>query len=156
MPNGFYYSHSGSLITLMPGSILDIQGQMTVNGNAVAASATFSVAAGSANICDVTVTVVDSFGTAIAAVHNIDLWLSDASTGAGLTGTTASGTVTAASGGGAVYATHTAKKALRVQTKADGTFVLEITDTAKTGFYVAVAVAGRAVVSSQLVTGSYG
>ncbi len=86
------------------------------------------------------------------------VWLSDDSAGVGLTATSASGTVQAKSGGGEVFGTLTAKKALEVQTKADGTFILEITDTAKTGFFVAanLPVAGLPKVSRQLVTGDYG
>ena len=51
-----------------------------------------------------------------------------------------------------------AKKALRVQTKADGKYILEITDSAKTTFYVAAQLpaAGAADVSAILATGDYG
>jgi hypothetical protein len=45
-----------------------------------------------------------------------------------------------------------------VQTKAAGSFVLQITDTAKTGFYVCVRnpSTGLVSVSDQLVTANYG
>lgn len=122
----------------------------------LAASATFAAAAGGANVSEVTVTVKDAAGNTLAGVHTFDLWLSDAASGAGLTGTTASGTVQAKASSGTVLAALTAKKALRVQTKADGTFVLEITDTAKTGFYVGASIGSKTVVSAQLVTGNYG
>lgn len=120
------------------------------------ASAAFAVAAGGSNVSEVTVTVKDAAGNTLAGVHHFDLWLSDAATGLGLTGTSASGTVQAKSGGGTVLAALTAKKALRVQSKADGTFVLEITDTAKTGFYPAASIGGKTVVGAQLVTANYG
>jgi hypothetical protein len=124
----------------------------------MSANITFSPAAGAANVSDVTITVKDAAGATIAAPFNLDVWLSDAATGAGLTGTTASGTVTAKAASGAVIATHSAKKALLVQTLATGVFILEITDTAKTGFYVAATVpsTGRTVVSAQLITANYG
>ncbi len=81
------------------------------------------------------------------------LYLSDASTGIGLTGTTASGAVTAKAASGTDFGAITAKKALIAQTKADGSFILSITDTAKTGFYVcAVPMRGGVPsVSAQLV-----
>jgi hypothetical protein len=118
---------------------------------------TFTPAAGGANVSNVTVQVVDSAGNALAGVFNFDLWLSDAATGANVTATTASGTVTAGASG-VVIGTYTAKKSLRVQTDTTGKFILAITDTAKTGFYVAGQMpgAGQTVISSVLVTGNYG
>jgi hypothetical protein len=121
------------------------------------ANITFAAAAGAANVCEVTITMKDAAGATLAGVRNFDLWLSDAATGAGLTATTASGAVTAKASSGADLGALTAKKMLRAQTKADGTFVLSITDTSKTGFYVAAQVAQLGPkISSQLVTGNYG
>lgn len=118
----------------------------------------YSIAAGGANVCEVTATVRDGHGDAIAKPLLLTIWLSDAATGAGLTATAASGTVQAKSGEGADFGVLTAKKALVVQTKTDGTYTLEITDTAKTGFYVCAAIpfTGFNAVSRQLVTGDYG
>lgn len=118
---------------------------------------TFSAAAAAANVCEVTITPVDEAGTTVARPLVFDAWLSDAATGAGLTATSASGTVTVKSASGAVIGTYTAKKALRVQALAAGTFILEITDTAKTGFYVcAQSPEGIVSVSDQLQTADYG
>lgn len=118
---------------------------------------TLSPAAAGSNVCEVTITAVDGAGATIAGVWNADVWLSDAASGAGLTGTTASGTVTAKAASGIVLATYTAKKAIRVQSLATGIFVLEITDSAKTGFYVTVQNAtGGVSVSAQLVAGNHG
>lgn len=121
-------------------------------------SITFAAAAGGSNICEVTITVKDAAGATIAAPHVLTIWLSDAATGAGLTGTSASGTVQAKAASGADFAALTAKKALVVQTLATGLYILEITDTAKTGFYVCAALPtdGSTQVSAQLVTGNYG
>jgi hypothetical protein len=118
----------------------------------------YSIAAGGANVCEVTLTVQDGHGNAMAVPIVLNVWLSDAATGAGLTASSASGTVQAKSASGADFGALTAKKALVVQTKADGTYILEITDTAKTGFYVAAELpfAGLPVISRQLVTGDYG
>lgn len=132
-------------------------GELNLTDN-MPANITFSPAAGGANVCEVTCTVKDAAGATIAGVFTFDLWLSDAATGAGLTGTTASGTVTNKAASGIVIATNTAKKALRVQTLATGIFILEITDTGKTGFYVAAELPsiGSTKISSQLVAGNYG
>lgn len=122
------------------------------------ANITFAAAAGGSNVSEVTITVKDAAGATIASVFNLDVWLSDASTGAGLTGTTASGTVTAKAASGEVIGTYTAKKALRVQTLATGVFILEITDTGKTGFRVCATLpsTGATKVSSALTAGNYG
>lgn len=132
----------------------------SIAGNVVPTAASFSIAPGAANISNVTITIVDNASTpnTLTRAHNFELWLSDASTGIGLTATTASGTVQAKSASGTVLGALTAKKALRVQSLATGVFVLEITDTAKTGFFVAVKLDTGAVfsVSRQLTSADYG
>lgn len=122
---------------------------------------TFAPAAGGANVCEVTIQVVDADGNAVQEVTNFLLWLSDAATGVGLTSTSASGTVTAKSASGTDLGVLTAKKALVAQSLANGSFVLEITDTSKTAFYVAAQVplgpaAGRVQVHDVLATADYG
>jgi hypothetical protein len=118
----------------------------------------FTPAAGAANVCEVTLQVKKADGTAATGPFNLDVWLSDAATGVGLTATTASGAVAAKASSGTDLGTLTTKKALRVQTLANGSYILSITDTSKTGFYVCAAVpgTGKPSVSSQLVTGNYG
>jgi hypothetical protein len=112
-------------------------------------------AAGAANVTAVTITAKDAANAAVTAVQNFDLWLSDASTCAGLTASTASGAVAGTTG--VDIDTYTAKKALRVQTNASGVYVLSITDTAKTTFYVCLqAPTGKAIAGVHLATGSYG
>lgn len=113
-------------------------------------------AAGAANISDVTFRVRDGAGNVLTGVFSFQVSLSDAATGAGLTATTASGTVQAASGGGTVLSTLVAKKAFLVQTNASGAFVLEITDTAKTHFYPVATLNGAVIVGAQLQTSDYG
>lgn len=127
-------------------------------GVAVPQIVTFAAAAGSANVCEVTITVKDGAGTAIAGVFNLDIWLSDAATGAGLTATTASGAVAAKASSGTDLVVLTAKKATRCQTLATGVYILSITDTGKTAFYVCAQVpgTGKTMVGTQLATGNYG
>lgn len=120
------------------------------------ATTTFAAAAGATNIAEVTITVKDQAGVTVAAVSHLDVWLSDSATCAGITGTAASGTVQAKAASGTDVVVYTAKKSLRVETLATGVYVLEITDSAKTGYYVCSAVAGKAAASAQLVTGNYG
>lgn len=119
---------------------------------------TFAIAAGASNVSEVTITVKNAAASTLAAVWTTRVWLSDSATCAALTSTTASGTVTAKAASGVVVSTNTAKKDLVVSTLATGVFVLEITDSAKTGFFVCAAIPGKGKsdVSAQLVTASYG
>lgn len=119
-------------------------------------TATATAAAGAANITNVSITVKDHTGTAIAYPVMLNVWLSDATTGAGLTATTASGTVVAGASGVDI-ATLTTKKALKVQTTVAGLYILQITDTAKTAFKVCVQMPdGKVVVPITLAAGNYG
>lgn len=117
---------------------------------------TFAFAAGAANVAEVAITVVDGNGDTVAEHSKFAVYLSDAATGIGVTGTTASGTVAAKSASGTDYVVDTAKKYTRVGTLATGIYTLEITDSAKTAFYVAVDQGGQVTVSRVMVTGDYG
>jgi hypothetical protein len=116
--------------------------------------ATAVVAAGAANVSLVTITARNPNGSPVPGAM-FDVYLSDSTAGDNLTGTTASGTVVN-NGAGQDLETVTAKKHLRVQAGSAGTYVLEITDTAKTAFKVFVVVGGRPVRVATLVTASYG
>ncbi len=101
--------------------------------------------------------VQDIFGNAVAGVFELDIWLSDAATGIGLTATTASGGISALASTGTILGTLTTSKAIRAITNASGLFTLVIIDSAKTGFYpVASTLSGMpVVVGAQLTTASY-
>jgi len=124
----------------------------------IVASFTFAASAGAENVCEVAITLKDAAAATVDGPRPFMVWLSDADTGVGLTATTASGTVQAKAESGADFATFTAKKALLVQPLATGIYTLEITDTAKTAFYVCAATLdGRAYsVSTVLATEDYG
>jgi len=133
---------------------------MASNHNSYAkrpAGVTFTPAAGSSNVSEVTLQVIDRNGRPIASVFNIDVYLSDSANGDGLTTVTASGAVAVKASNGADLGTIQAKKFLRSQTTTAGKYVLSITDTAKTAFVVCVAGIGRAnQLSDALVTANYG
>jgi hypothetical protein len=122
------------------------------------ANVTFAYAAGAANVAEVTITVVDSAGVAIAEAFVLDVYLSDAATGVGITGTSASGTVQAKAASGADLAIVTAKKHLQVQTLATGIYILEITDVAKTAFYPCAVIPsiGKIAIGAVMASGDYG
>ena len=118
----------------------------------------FVISPGLTNIANVEVRFLSHDNKLVPAPRVFDIFLSDAATGIGLTATTASGTVQAKSASGTLLFTYTDKKLLKVQTLATGSYTLEITDSAKTGFYVAVVdpVSGLPILSRKLVTADYG
>ena len=110
----------------------------------------------SSNLCNVSFQLQDVNGNAVAQVVDFDLYLSDAATGIGLTGTTASGGVAALAASGTVLGALTTSKAIRAQTNAAGLFTLVITDTAKTAFYPCAQFGEHPVqVGAQLATANY-
>ena len=168
---------SGGDLDIESGGVLSIAGTTvsatatelnTINGytgttaalNAVdnaPVSFTFAAASAAANIAEVTITAKDADGNTVAAPLLCTVWLSDAATGVGLTTTAASGTVAAKAASGVDFGVLTAKKATVVQTLASGVYILEITDTAKTAFFVAAQAPNGAVsISAVLATGDYG
>jgi len=117
----------------------------------------FTFTAGAANVAEVAIALLDGHGSAVAHPQPLKVWLSDAATGVGLTATSASGTVQAKAASGADFGVLTAKKALLVQPLATGIYTLEITDVAKTLFYVAVQLPdGRVAVSRVMTAADYG
>lgn len=114
----------------------------------------------------VSIQIIDFYGNSVPGVFMTEVWLSDAATGAGLTATTASGNVqnggnaggTIVTAAGADIGTKTAKKALDVQTDVNGKYTLQITDSAKTLFYVCAVCPDddTTVVSAQLTAAAYG
>lgn len=139
------------------GRTTEVIAGLVLGGNTIPTDVVFAYTAGASNIAEVEISVTNKDGQVVPGVHVLDILLSDAATGIGITGTTASGTVQAKAASGTDYGPLTAKKALRVSTLATGKYTLEITDTSKTGFYVAVSIACAPVqVSRQLVTADYG
>lgn len=69
---------------------------------------------------DITVTVVDAQGNTVTGVRMLDLYMSEAATGIGITGDTYSGDLTATTG--AIISAVTAKKHWNVVTAATGIF----------------------------------
>lgn len=127
------------------------------------------------NATDVSITVVDGTGAAVPNAP-FDLWLSDATTGLGLTVTTASGSAGTLSpsgqsgdcdlksvagvaagttANGACISIGISKKAWRVQGNSAGMYVLQILDTAKTLFKVCAASPLAATSCRTLITADY-
>lgn len=131
--------------------------ELNLNDN-LPASFTLTPAAGASTVSEITIQAKDAAGVNMTRAIKFLCYLSDAATGIGITATTASGAVTAKSASGTDFGQLTAKKVLVGQTKADGSFILSITDAAKTGFYVCAATfhGGAPSVSAQLVAGNYG
>jgi hypothetical protein len=87
---------------------------------------------------DITITVADAAGTTIADSHRLEVWITDDADALTLTGTAASGALTAVDGG--ILSVLTAKKHVICVTPATGIINLSLVDSANTaGEYVVVA-----------------
>lgn len=128
-----------------------------VEGANVPTKFAISAAASTSNISLVTFQALDGAGQPVAAPVNFTLFLSDSAVGAGMTASTASGTVVAGAAG-VDFGDITAKKAKNVQTDITGKYILAITDTAKTHFYPCAILdnTGLPFVGPQLTTANYG
>ena len=102
---------------------------VVTSGGGVASTVTIALAAGATNSMDATITVKDGTGATVAAVHNLEMWMSGASTGIDLTSSSYSGSVTASTG--KILTAITAKKHLMIQTAATGIAVINIVASAK-------------------------
>jgi len=127
-----------------------LMGEAQIGGFDLPVTASIALAASTTTDgMDITIQLKDADGNAVSGVHVFDLWMSEASSGAGLTGDTYSGDLTA--GTGALLGALTAKKAWRVQTNATGLFVATLVDSANPADqYVAFShpVTGQTVVSA--------
>lgn len=110
-------------------------------------AASVVLAAGASNGMLITITVLDSDGNTMAGIYSLEVYMSEASTGIGLTADTYSGDLVASTGG--VAAVRTSKKAWLLQTASTGIFAGTLTDSAKPAdqYVVVVLPSGQRVVS---------
>ena len=114
------------------------------------------VASGTTDGIVVTLTVKDAAGATIAAIHRLEVFVTDDDVGAVLTSTAASGALTATTG--VIFIAHTAKKHITMTTAATGIGVLLLVDSANTAgerFVVFNPVNGKVIVGAETVAGDY-
>lgn len=133
-----------SAVWNLSGSITDATGvtsstvaELNLVDNAVA-SVSWAVAAGAANVCVLTGTIKDAAGATIAASRPILLYISEASTGIGITADAYSTGASITTGTQLIALT--ANKAWLINTHTNGTFAISITDTNKPADQYAVAI----------------
>lgn len=104
---------------------------------------------------DITISVKDAAGSVLAKPHILEVWITDSSANLTITGTSASGALTAVDG--AVLQVITAKKHITCLTPATGIINLSLVDSANTaGEIVCVRLpTGLHSQSAASVTGSY-
>lgn len=123
------------------GSVSQVYGLQTINGQILPVQITFSFAKGAANVSNVTIQVTDNAGNAVTQtdgktpqVFHLDISLAKSDgTVTNLTPSTGLGVST-----GTLLNTYVAGKALYVETDATGKAVVTVTDTGKQGFYIMV------------------
>lgn len=139
------------------GGLLNIYGNLAFNGQILPGKVNFAIAPGAATHSVITITVQDNAGNPITGVpFDCMVNLSDAATGVGLTATTPSGGIAFTTG--TLLSTYVVSKSARVQSDTNGVIVLNITDAAKTGYFIMVQGSALPVtyVSRQLLAGDYG
>jgi len=145
-----YDKQLGKILELAAGANIEVQ------GSALPMQVVISNAAGGTQYYSlITLQVQDNSGNNLAGVFELSFWLSDSSVGAGLTATTASGGVTVTTG--TQIQAKVAAKAFDIITNSSGQAVVQIIDSAKTGFYPITEAPGTGllIVGAQLTTASY-
>ena len=118
-------------------------------GAGIPSTVTIALAAGAANTMTITMTVKDAGGVTIAAVFMLEWWISEATTGIGLTADTYSGDVTTTTG--TEYQEIVTKKHFTGLTNASGVLVASAVASAKPADqYIAVKnpATGKVIVSA--------
>lgn len=100
--------------------------ELNLVDNAIA-SVSWAVAAGAANVCVFTGTLKNAAGATIAAARVLDVYISEAATGIGVTADSYSTGASVTTG--TLIAAITANAVFRLLTHTDGTFAISITDT---------------------------
>lgn len=160
---------SGGTLDLQSGCTVDASGTVTVSstGSIVVESGgqinvesggnigricgvTFTIGAEAANVINVGLQLTDAAGNDLDEIGTVFAFLSDASTGIGISGT-APATSVAIGTDGAIIKEHTTKLAWTLQSEADGDIDLDITETgADTWYMVVVLPDGTSVVSGAI------
>lgn len=111
--------------------------ELNMNDDSAATVTVAIAASATTDGMDITITAKDAASATLDAVHNLEVWMSEDSTGIGLTADTYSGDLTATTG--AVLTALTAKKHWSVVTAASGIFAATLVDSANPADqYVAV------------------
>ena len=121
----------------------------TINTTGVNVSITLTASATTDGM-DVAVQVIDGAGAAVAAVNTLEVWVSDAATGIGLTSNDADAEITVVTG--AILTVQTAEKHWSVVTDATGlfSFILVDADNPETLYIAAKKPNGTGVVVSAI------
>ena len=129
-------------------------GALAVGGVDFPTSVDFTIASGGADECDITIVLTNKDGVAITGTQEIDFYVSDSATGAGIV--SAGGTLAFTSG--FAFAEHTANFAYTAVTDASGEVGVTITDAGASEYYICAVPqsTGAVVVSRQLTASDYG
>lgn len=144
---GKFFSYVATDNLELDGTVVTTNGdELNLLDNQVA-SVSWAVTAGAANVCIMTGTIKDAAGATIAGVRNLLVYISEATTGIGVTADSYSTGASITDGTGAALVTD---KVFLVQTGTDGVFAISITATAKPAdqYGVAILPNGTASVSA--------
>lgn len=111
-------------------AVTSTAGELNLLDNQIASAVPVLSAGAATDEMDITITCKNAAGETIAAVHQLEVWITDSATAYTLTGTSASGALTAVDGG--ILSVLTAKKHIICVTPATGIINLSLVDSANT------------------------
>lgn len=153
--NGTAVTSTAAELNILDG-VTSTAGELNLLDDSVADITIAYAASGTTDGIEATLTVKDAAGTAIDAIHNLEVWISDDADGSGLTATSASGALTAATG--TILTAYTAKKHVSANTDANGVLTLLLVDSANTAgerFCVRNPLNGKIIVGDATVATDY-
>ena len=146
---------SGGALKIAATAVTATAAELNLLDGAIATAVPVLTAGAATDEMDITITVADAAGTTIADSHYLTVWITDNADTLTLTGTAASGALTAIDG--AVLSVLTAKKHITCVTPATGVINLSLVDSSNTtGEFVCVLLPnGLFSISAASVAGSY-
>ena len=129
--------------------------ELNLSDGAIATAVPVLSAGAATDEMDITITVADAAGATIADSHYLTVWITDDADALTITGTAASGALTAVDGG--ILSVLTAKKHVTCVTPATGIINLSLVDSANTAdeFVCVLLPNGLFSISAASVAGSY-
>ena len=137
------------------GGLTNQYGLQALNGVILPQRAAITAAPGAATVTNVTIQLQDNGGQNVANQPcDFDIVMSDSPFGVGVTATVPSGGMTVTAG--TQFASYVTNKAIYAQSDATGKVVLQITDAARTQYYVMTQTPNGTPTVKQILTANFG
>jgi len=143
-----HMKQGGNTLVVESGGAIDVESGGNIGR---VCGCTFTIGAEATNVINVGLQLTDANGDDLDEVVCVQAFLSDASTGIGISGT-APATSVAIGTDGAIIAEHVTKLAWMLQSESDGDIDLDITETGADTWYLVVVLPDGTQVVSDAIT----